>query len=279
MVDEQDRHDDGSGIRRTGRGADEGDGAKRGTGAPGTMKDCDGAEGYVFTESQKASIAALAAAEDYGGQSKWTTFRQLPNEDKWPYFRQHFLLGVVIVLIVVAVFGSLGITYLTKPPEPVLAVYGFGIEDRQSQFESLGQGFADYAKLDDDRLVDFDSAMTLDGSDYQNDSAKVMVMVAAGTINMVIADPDDFAKLDAQGYVSSLSEGLGAKRAAELSDAMVEADGDPATDVGDAKGLDLSKSRTWTSIKGLPDDAILGFSNVENGTDYPRQFVDYLDFR
>ena len=44
-------------------------------------------------------------------------------------------------------------------------------------------------------------------------------------------------------------------------------------------GFDLSHSKTWTSMKGLPKEGvILGFSNITESKDMPIQFVEYLQF-
>ena len=58
-----------------------------------------------------------------------------------------------------------------------------------------------------------------------------------------------------------------------------DAKGNPVSDVNDAVGFDLSHSKTWTSMKGLPKEGvILGFSNITESKDMPIQFVEYLQF-
>ena len=65
----------------------------------------------------------------------------------------------------------------------------------------------------------------------------------------------------------------------QVKDALVDAKGNPVSDVNDAVGFDLSHSKTWISTHGLPKKGvILGFSNVSESKDMPIQFVKYLQF-
>ena len=56
-----------------------------------------------------------------------------------------------------------------------------------------------------------------------------------------------------------------------------------AAATGTAYGLALSKSATWSGaagVKGLPDDAVIGFANVTDAAhaSRARDFVTYLRF-
>ena len=79
---------------------------------------------YAFTDEQKDAIATLAIHNQYARQSKWTTFRELPARDKWPFFVQHFLIGTIAVIVAVAVAVSLVCTIVFKAPDPELSVVG-----------------------------------------------------------------------------------------------------------------------------------------------------------
>lgn len=236
----------------------------------------------VLTDEQLAAVAALASTNKYAKQSKWTTFKELPREDKWPFFVQHFLLGTVIAAVAVAVVVSLVVTFLTRPPQAELTVAGFGLDDYTSQLDELKSGFVTQRKIDDDRLVQITGTYNIGGNGYTDDSAKVMTMVTAGDINMMIADKDTFAELNARQLVSAMSaaEDTSTLDGFAKSGALVDKQGEPTDDVTQAYGLDLSKSATWTSIAGLPDDMIVGFSNINDGTNRTRarEFVDYLRF-
>lgn len=236
----------------------------------------------ILTAEQQDAVAALAATNKYVKQSKWQTFKELPKDEKWPFFVQHFLLGTAAAAVVVIVVIALIVTFVTKPPEPELAIAGFDLNDYSAQLDELKSGFVKQEKIDDDRLITITGTYDISGDGYTDDSAKVMTMVTAGDINVMIAGKDTFATLVSRGVVGKVSDNETKAIVSELaqSGALVDKKGEPTDDVAKAYGLDLSKSATWTSIKGLPDDAIVGISNVVNDTNKTRarQFIDYLRF-
>lgn len=251
----------------------------------GSGRAANGTNPDVLTDEQKGAIAALASVNKYAKQSKWKTFRELPAKDKWPFFVQHFLLIVVGAVIAVAMVLSLVLSVALKAPDPELAIVGFGMDDYAAQLDELKEAFVKETKIDDDRLVDIDGSYRLGGDTanmYEDDSAKIMVRVTAGDINMMIVDKDSMPTLMQRGYVSPIkdAEGKDAQAALAASGALVDKNGDATDDVSKAQGLDLSKSATWTGIDGLPDDAILVFSNIVDDThaERAREFVDFLKF-
>lgn len=236
----------------------------------------------ILTAEQQDAVAALAATNKYAKQSKWQTFKELPKDEKWPFFVQHFLLGTSAAAIGIVVIVALIVTFLTKPPEPELAIAGFNLNDYSAQLDELQSGFVKQEKIDDDRLVKITGTYNIGGDGYTDDSAKVMTMVTAGDINMMIANKNTFASLVGRGVIGKVND---SETKATLSDlaqsgALIDKKGEPTDDITKAYGLDLSKSKTWTSIDGLPDDAIVGISNVVNDTNKTRarEFIDYLRF-
>ncbi|MCH9274854.1 hypothetical protein JS533_000925 [Bifidobacterium amazonense] len=240
-----------------------------------------GTKEYAFTDEQKDAIATLASSNVYAKQSKWKTFRELPADQKWPFFVQNFLLNTAIAVGASALIIAMACTMLFKAPDPQIAVAGFNMADATDQCDQLKAGFVKDQNISDDRLVDIDCSYLLtDGNGYTDDSAKIMAMVTAGQINMVVAGKDTFAMLVERGYVTPLKN---IEKSAELKQlaadgALVDKKGEPTDDTAKAQGLDLAKSSTWTGISGLPDDAIIGVSNVTKGTDHVRDFIDFLKF-
>lgn len=230
-----------------------------------------------LSQEQKDAIGVLASRNVYAKQSKWKTFRELPPHDKWPFFVQHFLLGVAAVVVALVVAVSLLVTFLTKAPDALLSVQGVGMAKYSTSFDELRDGFMRQNDIKDNRLVLIDGSMSISGDGYTDDSAKIMTMVTAGQINVMVSNKHDFATLHERGYISKPDQVLTASQLRDLKDALVDAHGSPVSDPAKAVGLDLSKSATWVA-RGLPRDAILGFSNVQSGTTYPRRFVTYLRF-
>ena len=231
-----------------------------------------------LTPEQQDAVAVLATHNAYAKQSKWTTFRSLPPKDRWPFFVQHFLLATVAVVAVLGLIIALVCTYLLRAPDPVFSVQTINMSESSKQFGELKHGFDQAANIDDDRLSDFGTDLHLGSDSYGDDTAKILPMVTAGDINIFIAKPADFVTLNNRALVSSVTDAVGSTRADALADAWVDAKGRHVSDVDQAVGLDLSESSTWTDL-GLPDDAILGFSNLEHSRPYAKQFINYLSFR
>ncbi|MDN6553648.1 MAG: hypothetical protein L0K48_01495 [Bifidobacterium mongoliense] len=89
------------------------------------MDDPDG-DGRL-NERQRDAIDVLASHNAYAAQSKWKTLRELPRKERWPFFVQHFLLATSAILVALIVVISLAVSFLTKPPTPLLAVQGIGM--------------------------------------------------------------------------------------------------------------------------------------------------------
>ena len=234
---------------------------------------------YGLSSDQEEALGVLASADPHAGQSKWTIFRQLPPDKRWPYFAQHFLPGILAAGLVLALLVSLVVTRLTRPPDPLISVQGFNMSAHEEGFDRLKQGFMRDRGIKDGRLVDMKATLTLNGQGY-DDSAKALTQVTAGQINMVIAPTDLFPTLCRRGLVAKPSQGLkdGDLRRLASQGVLVDSKGRQVSNPSHAMGLDLSRSSRWRQVPGLPDHAILGLSNVAETVSYIRAFVDYMDF-
>ncbi|BDR55254.1 hypothetical protein KIMH_13650 [Bombiscardovia apis] len=117
-------------------------------------------EQYGLSGSQEEALSSLAQRNEYAQQSKWRTFRELPAGERWPYFRQHFAIGVMAVLLVVAALVSLVVTRLNQPPTPVLAVQAFNMREYAGELKGLKAGFVQQEGIDDERLIEIDASFT-----------------------------------------------------------------------------------------------------------------------
>lgn len=234
---------------------------------------------YGLNSGQEDALGFLASADPHAGQSKWTIFRQLPPDKRWPYFAQHFLPGILAAGLVLALLVSLVVTRLTRPPDPLISVQGFNMSAQEEGFDRLKQGFMRDRGIKDGRLVDMKATLTLNGQGY-DDSAKALTQVTAGQINMVIAPTDLFPTLCRRGLVAKPSQGLkdGDLRRLASQGILVDSRGRQVSNPSHAMGLDLSRSSRWRQVPGLPDHAILGLSNVAETVSYIQAFVDYMDF-
>lgn len=234
---------------------------------------------YGLSSAQQDALGVLASEDPHAGQSKWTIFRQLPPNERRPYFAQHFLPGILAAALVLALLVGLVVTRLTRPPDPLLSVQGFNMSAHEEGFDRIKQGFMRDRGIKDGRLVDMEATLALNGQGY-DDSAKALTRVTAGQINMVIAPTGLFPTLCKRGLVAKPSQGLkgGDLRWLASQGVLVDSKGRQVSNPSHAMGLDLSRSSRWRQVPGLPDHAILGLSNVADTITYVRAFVDYMDF-
>ena len=234
---------------------------------------------YILSDEQKAAVAVLSQSNKYTKQSKFKTFQELPLGEKWPYFKQNFLLQTVTAAVAIVVVAAFAISYLTKEPDPDLMVEGIGMSRYSASFDSLGDAFAKKEGLSGKNPVKMDTGINLSSSMGQDDSMQLLAMVTAGQINMIVTDSKTFTDLHSRDVIAKPAEVMGASYLERIKDALVDAKGKPVSDVKKSAGFDLSKSKVWKNTKGLPKkDAILGFSNIKKTKKMAVKFVRYLEF-
>jgi hypothetical protein len=235
---------------------------------------------YALSDEQKAAVAELSRSNVYVKQSKWKTLHELPTAEKWPYFKENFLSYTVIIAIVVVIIAAFGISYLTKGPSPELSVEGINMGGYADQLDRLGSDFVKTEKISDSRLVQMDTSISIgDSENAQDGSARLLTMVSSGQINMIVTDADTFAEVNDRGDITKPAKVMDEAQLERVKDSLVDAKGNPVTDVKKAVGFDLSKSKVWKSVKGLPQkQMIIGFSNVTKSKDMPIRFIEYLRF-
>ncbi|SCC08364.1 hypothetical protein GA0061078_1399 [Bifidobacterium bohemicum] len=244
------------------------------------MKRSDEANHDVaLSADQKAAVAGLAAPNVYAEQSMWTTLRGLHGRQRWMFFVEHFLLGLVAVVVTIGVVAAVVVTYVTKPPDPVFAIQGFGMTRDAEGLKALGRDFARHEHIWDDRLVEVNASADISGG-YGDSSPQILARVSAGQINMMVADRKTFVQLVRRGLVSAPGEVLDHDELVTLAKqgALLDKNGRQADDPAGARGLRLANSIVWGERR-LPREAVLMFANVQSGTKYPRDFVNYLYFK
>lgn len=245
--------------------------------------------GYQLDDKQSEAVAVLANAHNYGNESKWKTFMSLPAEEKWPFFVQHFLLGVAIAVVSVVLVGALVWQMVFNRVDTVVGVQGINMSQYSDEFGRLKADFVKAEGVEDDRTVEIDAAMTVaengysESSGMMDDSAKLMAMTSAGELNVILANSDDVAMLAGQrGAANKASAVLDKHRLNAAKDAglLVDVKGEPTDDIAKAYGVTINadSSAEWAKVDGLPDEAVLMFSNVteQEHKDWALKFYDFL---
>lgn len=241
---------------------------------------------YQLSEDQLDAVATLASSNVYARQSKWRTFRELPAGQRWAYFRQHFLAGVVVAAVLVALAGSLLGTMLFHGPDPVVGIQAINMQDDAARIDRLKAGFVKAEHLDDDRLVDAGATMLITadgstGSGMMDDSSKLMAMTAAKQIQVLIAPGDDAGMLVKRNLFVPAKDVLTTAQLAAVQGSLLGKDGKPVTDPSEAWMLDLSGSEVWDGLGGASEHAVMAFCNVtdQDDLDWVVRFFDYLRFK
>ena len=246
--------------------------------------------GYRLDDRQNEAVAALAGAKNYGTQSKWATFKSLPAHEKWPYFAQHFLPGIAVIVVVVAFMGAMAWQMLFNRVDTVIGVQAINLQQYSAGFDNLKNGFAKASdkQIKDERELEFGDTMTItkDGAvkstGMMDDSAKLAAMASAKELNVLFSSANDVSVLNQRGVVQRLDKVLTRE---ELDDALqagivVDGKGRPTDDRTKAYGVVVSadSSRIWEETEGLPDEAVLMFGNLQDQqrADWAARFYDYL---
>ncbi|NMM94599.1 hypothetical protein [Bifidobacterium oedipodis] len=245
--------------------------------------------GYQLDDKQSEAVAVLANAHNYGNESKWKTFMALPAKEKWPFFVQHFLLGVVAIVVSVVVVVALVWQMVFNRVDSVIGVQGINMSQYADGFDQLKANFVKAEGVKDDRTVEIAAAMTITENGYSessgmmDDSTKLVAMTSAGELNVMLANSDDVAMLAGQrGTANKASEVLNKQRLNAAKDAglLVDVKGEPTDDITKAYGVTINadSSAEWAKVDGLPDEAVLMFSNVteQEHKDWALKFYDFL---
>ena len=169
------------------------------------------------------------------------------------------------MLIIIAVVGlvlAFVISYVTKGPEAELSLEGVDMAEYSEQIDALGADFVKTQGIEDERLVRTDASIAISENAAQDGSASLTARVSAGQINMIVAETDIFAEVNDRGDITKPAEVMSAADLEQVKDALVDAKGNPVSDVNDAVGFDLSHSKTWTSMKGLPKEGLFSDSAI-----------------
>lgn len=231
----------------------------------------------MLSKTTQEDIDALAKPDASEHESKWTTFRNLPKDHKWPYFYRHFLWPIVIGVVVVAAVVAFVVNMAVTPKGQGLGVAFVDVEESTQQMDALEDGYLKYRKVDD-KLVDFQNDIYLDSDDAAaagGSQETFDVELSGGTLNTVISTKDGLENKDVRDYLESVDDVLDSHQLSTLRDRGAIVELPVGKDGADkAVAIDLGKSDVWTAHDGR-SDALMSFMNVRN-KQYVRLFVDYL---
>ncbi|MDO4320961.1 MAG: hypothetical protein Q4C61_00405 [Lachnospiraceae bacterium] len=144
--------------------------------------------------------------------------RSLSGKQRLEYFKDYYLLKVIVALVVVIFAGALLNATVFNRATCVLSI-AFLDESQISEQQALEEALAEY--LGGLEKNDYVSVESFNTEDYQMNMA-YMAKTAAGGIDAVVCTRDYFEKAAERGMLIDLREVLPEDMYAELSDRMLE---------------------------------------------------------
>ena len=174
-------------------------------------------------ENKKTALddeAALYHHQDnVSEKEKW---QNMSGTKKWEYFKNYYLMKVIVTAVVLVTLGSILHTMLTPKPEVRLSV---AIIDHVMLYETqqaVQAGFDAYLGIDKEKEETlFDSGYDF-AMDEINSLQKFGLYNAVGDLDVTIMPLSVFQKFAPIGYFSPISEHLTTDLYVQLSEHMLE---------------------------------------------------------
>lgn len=232
----------------------------------------------MLPKVEQQDIAELAQPDPTRNESKWTIYKNLPSNRKWPYFYRHFFWPIIAAVVVLALIVIFIVNAVTTPKGQGLGVAYLEMKQSTSQMNELQDGFVNDRHVDP-KLVSMQNQFYIDSNNKlsaHDSDATLETEISGGTINTMIGAPKIIEQQNKNGFVEPLKNVVSESELKELQNkgAVVELpEGGDGAKVPAA--LDLSKSKVWTTIDGNSSAAQVAFVNVSD-MQYVHDFVRYL---
>ena len=189
--------------------------------------------------------ALYSHKEDVSEKEKWAA---MSKKERWQYFADYYLGKIVVIIIVVAVVGSILHTMLTPKPEVVLSVAVVEDAVNQALYENLQVKFNEAIALDEEtQQTVFDTAYNFSNGDYQS-WQKFSMYNMVGDLDITLMSRSLFEEYAPGGYFSPVALHLSSGLYASLSEYLLETmqqdeEGNLIPDSETIYGIELSS--TW----------------------------------
>ena len=212
-------------------------------------------------------------------KQKW---EEMSGAERLAYFKEYYLKYVILGALGIALLIYLGVTVLGPKPKQILyvAVVNDYLDDTVT--EEVQADLKSYLGSEDSmELVNFDDTFYFgDGSsDVSNILTKMMAYVAAGEIDVIISDEDQFRSYAAGEYFLDLREALSAEQYEKIEDKLVWCDvptEDESSTVSLPVGISLSESKKYKSLKGYQEAPVLGIVGNTKNIDNVKKAIEYF---
>lgn len=225
------------------------------------------------------------------------TWKELEGKEKWLFFKDYYLLKVIVCAVVAGVLINIGITVFGPHTKEILSVAVLMDELNDDSVKHMEKELSQILETDKHHIVNIDSSYFFSsesGTTFTGDE-KLSTLLYTGIIDTIIADEANFKKYAYLGNLKNLDTYLPDDIKNALGDKLMTAnlqtdDSDKDLDESIAKdkefnyddgtpmvfGIDLSDCAKYKALKGYEEHPILTISYTSHNKENTFQFIRYL---
>lgn len=198
---------------------------------------------------------------------KW---KKMSRREKLTYFNDYYRNKIIVILIVVGLIVSFLYTIFSPRPDVVVSVAVVNDFWGEAKLTEMEEELTKYLELKDgEEEILVDDSYFLEESGMGNEVAntqRLVAKIAAGDVNVIIADKAKFDEFATSGSFAKVSEVI---KDADLYKERISSDG---------YGISLKGSKLLESLGSAREEMVLGvLGNADNKDyEYISKLVNYI---
>lgn len=226
------------------------------------------------------------------------TWKELNRKERWTFFKDYYLLKIIICVVLAGVLINIGVTVFGPHTKEILSVAVLMDELDGKSVSAMTDELTNMLETDKHHIVNIDSSYYFSegsGTSFTGDE-KLSTMLYTGIIDVIVADEANFKKYAYLGNLKSLDTYLPEDIKNALSNKFVMANMqvdddnqkalDDATAIGKEPdyedgepyvfGIDLSDCKKYKELKGYQEHPILTVAYNSPNPENTIRFIRYL---
>ncbi len=214
--------------------------------------------------------------ENVSEKEKW---KNMTWKQRMEYFRNYYLMKVIVVIACVGIVSSILYTMFSPKPEQVLSVAIINGAMQYDQYLKVQEEFEAAVGLDKEtQETVFDAGYTFEGNDFES-LQKFAMYNAVGDLDVTILPLSVFEAYAPVGYFSPVSGHLPSNLYARLSEYLVsceqkDGDGNVIPDSENVYGILLNSSHVYDGV--ATEEPVVLCINMSTGND--ENIVRFLNY-
>jgi len=217
--------------------------------------------------------------EDETVKKVWS---ELDRSEKWQFFKDYFLVKIIIGIIAVTIIGRVLFVMLGPKPDTLLSTAIVYDNVDEEQLKIMHEDLNKYFDIKKNQELIFDTGYIKTTEDFAyNGSEKLSTMLLAGELDTIISDYNEFKNIGQYGHLKNLDVLLPDDIREALKDKFVYIDvvdnDDNNKVVGNYPlGIDLSDCEKYQALKPIIDKPILSVTMISKQDEYSIGLIRYL---